>query len=119
MYMPGRSRTGSRPSRTVMSLAVYVASLMKKALQIPYLRAGGILPERAVVRGARETISGRFCDHLTELFVTDLSSECIGFRDVLHGGDDGLAGGALRGVLEGLRNRPRSECELGRGMLRE
>jgi hypothetical protein len=39
MYMPGRSRTGSRPSRTVMSLAVYVASVMKKALQIPYLRA--------------------------------------------------------------------------------
>src|SRR3954471_16988423 len=25
MYMPGRLRTGSRPSRTVMSLAVYVA----------------------------------------------------------------------------------------------
>src|SRR5204863_6196033 len=75
MYMPGRSRTGSRPSRTVMSFAVYVVSVMKKALQIPYLRALRILPERAVVSCLREAQRGRFCDHFAELFVTDHSHE--------------------------------------------
>jgi hypothetical protein len=31
MYMPGRRRTGSRPSSTVMSLAEYVVSVRKKS----------------------------------------------------------------------------------------
>src|SRR5262245_155663 len=31
MYIPGRLRTGSRPSRTVMSLAVYVATVVQRA----------------------------------------------------------------------------------------
>ena len=75
MYMPGRRRTGSRPSRTVMSFAVYVASVMKKALQIPYLRAPRILPEPAAVRRARETKGDCFCDDFAQIVVTDPSGE--------------------------------------------
>jgi hypothetical protein len=37
--MPGRSRTGSRPSKTVMSFAVYVFFAIKKALLMGYFRA--------------------------------------------------------------------------------
>src|SRR4029078_11543076 len=84
MYMPGRSRTGSRPSRTVMSFAVYVTSVMKKALQNHYLRALEILPERAVVSGPRKAQSSGFCDHFAELFVTDLARERSGLRNVLR-----------------------------------
>ena len=47
----------------------------KKALQIPYLRAPRILPERAVVSRLREAQSGGFCDHFAELFVTNHSHE--------------------------------------------
>ena len=75
MYMPGRSRTGSSPSSTVMSLAVYVASVMKKALQNPYLRAPRILAKRAVVIVARKACRSGFYDHFAELFVTNHSRE--------------------------------------------
>src|SRR6266516_373360 len=75
MYMPGRSRTGSSPSRTVMSLAVYVASLIEKALQTKRLRALRILSERAVGSGACETQCGRFRHDSAQIVVLDRGGE--------------------------------------------
>ena len=63
--MPGRSRTGSRPSRTVMSFALYVLQPLKKALQISPFRASRSVPDRAAVRtalrGSRQPLLQRFC----------------------------------------------------------
>src|SRR6187431_796134 len=79
MYMPGRSRTGSRPSRTVMSFAVYAVSVMKKALQIAYLRAGTSVSETPVVRrlcgGVREARGGRAGDEVAQLRIADLGGQ--------------------------------------------
>src|ERR671914_322485 len=73
-YMPGRSRTGSRPSRTVMSFAVYVVSVIKKALLLRRFWALGSLPERPVVRlprTRRQAGRGRPRDELSQLRVLD------------------------------------------------
>jgi hypothetical protein len=48
---------------------------MKKALQIPYLRALRILAKRAVVIVAQKARRDGFCDHFAELFVTNHSRE--------------------------------------------
>src|SRR3954452_6175673 len=77
---------------------------MKKALQIRYLRALEILPERAVVSGPRKAQCSGFCDHFAELFVTDLARERSGFRNVLR---------------KGRRRRPRSRLVSGRKRLRD
>src|SRR5215471_14869775 len=71
MYMPGRFRTGSSPSRTVMSFAVYAASAIEKALQIAYLRAKVSVSETVVGRPGRETQSGRSLHSFSELLVLD------------------------------------------------
>src|SRR4249919_3021774 len=75
MYIPGRRRTGSRPSRTVMSFAVYAASAIKKALQIAILRARGSLPETAVGRAVRRTLGearpSRSRDELAQVHILD------------------------------------------------
>src|SRR5207344_338572 len=58
MYIPGRFRTGSRPSRTVMSLAVYVVLAIKKSLLLGDFCLELSLAERTVGRpllGGRET----------------------------------------------------------------
>src|SRR5439155_2230559 len=75
MYMPGRSRTGSSPSRTVMSLAVYVASLIEKALETSRFRALRMVPERTVrIRLCQAQRSG-FCDDFAKVLVLDLGRE--------------------------------------------
>jgi hypothetical protein len=48
---------------------------MKKALQIPYLRALRILAKRAVVIVTRKARRGGLCDHFAKLFVTNHSRE--------------------------------------------
>src|SRR5918995_1671941 len=84
MYIPGRRRTGSSPSRTVMSFAVYVAwAIVKKALQIRPLRAQGSVSERTVGSGVRETLRGRSRDQFPQLFVADLSRQRVRSLDVL------------------------------------
>src|ERR1051326_8655920 len=75
MYMPGRSRTGSSPSRTVMSLAVYVASLIEKALETGRLRALRMVPEQAVGIPLGKRHCGRFCDDFAKVLVLDPGCE--------------------------------------------
>src|SRR6187551_736841 len=74
MYIPGRRRTGSRPSRTVMSFAVYAASAIKKALQIAILRGLPSVSEVAVGPGLDQARSSRPRDELAELRIVDLRS---------------------------------------------
>src|SRR2546421_13049473 len=90
MYMPGRSRTGSSPSRTVMSLAVYVASLIEKALETGRFRALRILPEHTVGICLCQAQSGCFCDDFAKVLVLDLGGQIL----VLG---TGVVGGADRG----------------------
>src|SRR2546423_1212782 len=89
MYMPGRSRTGSSPSRTVMSLAVYVASLIEKALETGRFRALRILPEHTVGICLCEAQSGCFCDDFAKVLVLDLGGQILGLETVFVGGLDG------------------------------
>src|SRR5215203_2380169 len=105
MYMPGRSRTGSRPSRTVMSFAEYVVSAIKKALQIDASRARGSVSESAVGGSPREARRGRPRDQLAELLVLDRRGD-LGRRRTLPiaGLDDGARRLRERG-LAGLRER--------------
>src|SRR2546426_12653434 len=97
MYMPGRSRTGSSPSRTVMSLAVYVASLIEKALETARFRAPRILPEHAVRICLCDAQSGGFCDDFAEDLVGDLGGQVSRLKTVrgrrLHPRSGGLPGG--------------------------
>src|SRR5262245_58288064 len=80
MYIPGRKRTGSRPSRTVMSFAVYAASAIKKALQIRLLRAKCSVSESAAGTAARQARSSGSRDQLTELRILDLGGCGFGCR---------------------------------------
>src|SRR4029079_10958811 len=75
MYMPGRFRTGSRPSRTGMALAAYATTAIKNALQISYLRADRSVSERAVGRGLREPESERSLHANPQRFVLDSGNE--------------------------------------------
>src|SRR5439155_14029997 len=97
MYMPGRSRTGSSPSRTVMSLAVYVASLIEKALETGRFRALRMVPEHAVGICLREAQSGRFCDDFAKVLIADLGGQPIRLETVFGGRFErrlrGLVGG--------------------------
>src|SRR5262245_24631882 len=93
MYMPGRFRTGSSPSRTVMSFAVYAASAIRKALQISYLRAGFSVSETAVGRVAGEAESGRSLHSISQRFVLDSGNEL------------GCAPQCIRGRLGSVRSR--------------
>src|SRR6188508_3115224 len=90
MYMPGRSRTGSRPSRTVMSLAVYVALVIKKALQVAHFRARGSVSDRTVVSGPCEA-------RLRSLFYR--------FAQIFRLDAGGPAAGLLRHLQRGFRER--------------
>src|SRR4051812_28299016 len=85
MYIPGRSRTGSSPSRTVMSLAVYVASLIEKALETGRFRALRILPERTVGICLCEAQRSGLCDDFAEVLVLDLAGELLGSKTVRFG----------------------------------
>src|SRR4249919_1175648 len=113
MYIPGRKRTGSRPSRTVMSFAVYAASAIKKALQIAILRARGSLPETAVGRAVRRTLckarSGRPRDELAKVRVLDRGRRGGGRCRCRGRGLDGVRAvpGRGFGVVLGPRLGPR------------
>src|SRR5207245_7644401 len=109
MYMPGRSRTGSSPSRTVMSLAVYVASLIEKALETGRFRAPRILPEHAVGICLCEAQSGGFCDDFAKVLVGDLGGQFVRLKTVLGRGLDRRSCGLLEG--RGGRFRERSDRE--------
>src|SRR6266571_4597192 len=85
MYIPGRSRTGSSPSRTVMSLAVYVASLIEKALETGRFRALRILPERTVGIRLCKRQGGGLCNDFAKVLVLDLGGELLGPKPVRFG----------------------------------
>src|SRR5436190_6379087 len=118
MYMPGRSRTGSSPSRTVMSLAVYVASLIEKALETARFRAPQILPEPAVGIPSREARCGRLCNDFAEVLVADSGGELGRARAVLRRGRRDVSRGPLR-LGRRLRQRPHDEAQLRRCELAE
>src|SRR3954465_9151703 len=92
---------------------------MKKALQIHYLRAVEILPERAVVGGPRKAQCSGFCDHFAELIVADLARERSGFRNVLRKRRRRRPRGRLVGGRKRLRDGAWSEREAQRCVLPE
>src|SRR6476620_1805113 len=111
MYIPGRRRTGSRPSRTVMSFAVYAASAIKKALQIAILRGWRSVSEVAVGPGPDQARPSRPRDELAELRIVDLRG-CRGGLglDLGRHGDRQFV--LRRGVFDQrrwLRDRPHCE----------
>src|SRR3954454_24010402 len=91
MYIPGRRRTGSSPSRTVMSFAVYVGSAdaladalaIEKALQIPDLRAATSVSERAVGPRVCEARGGGARDQIAYLLCLDSRTDPLGLRPLL------------------------------------
>src|SRR6476659_9169387 len=86
MYMPGRSRTGSRPSRTVMSFAEYVALVMKKALQLPHFRANVSLAGGAAVSGGCEAHPRSFFYRFAEIFGVDRGGPLVRLARLLERG---------------------------------
>src|SRR5579862_2447391 len=116
MYIPGRSRTGSSPSRTVMSFAVYVVSVsvsaIKKALQIPHLRALRSVSERAVARGPREACASGSRHELAQLGVLDLGGPAGGVRRLFQGSRRRRRDRGLGDARAAIRQRPREELQL-------
>src|SRR5437764_5856798 len=119
MYMPGRSRTGSSPSRTVMSFAVYVASLIEKALQTGRLRALGSLPEAAVGIRVYEAPRSGFGDDFAKTLVIDLRCESGGVLTRFGAGRNRSSPNALRLQKRGIGQRPDREAESRRRELAE
>src|SRR5215467_1644161 len=103
MYMPGRRRTGSSPSRTVMSLAVYVASLIEKALETGRFRALRMVPERAVGIPLGKRHCGRFCDDFAKVLVLDRRGELAGLTAVVVGGFNKGTGSVVGRLRSDLR----------------
>src|SRR3954454_6919179 len=119
MYMPGRSRTGSRPSRTEMSFAVYEASGIKKALQVAPFRAAPSVSDRAAVTDAREAHPRSFFYRFAEFFGLDAQRQLLGLPHLLRGRlrrrlATGLRSGRLR-----LRQGARREAQASRRGLTE
>src|SRR5437868_2852690 len=116
MYMPGRNRTGSRPSKTVMSFAVYEASVITKALQIAHFRAAVSVSERAVVRvfrgRSREARAGRSRDQLAELRVLDRGRPLGRVARLLQGSLGTRFERGVRTLRRRFRKRSRRELEL-------
>src|SRR6476660_1960607 len=109
MYMPGRSRTGSRPSRTVMSFAEYVVSVIKKALLNQLLRAEGSVSVAAAGGGSCEALRGGSRDELAELRILDRGGRLGGLRALLGRGYRGRGSDRLRVRSRRLRKRSGSE----------
>ena len=86
MYIPGRFRTGSSPSRTVMSFALYAASAissdrgvsLEKSLQIAYLQGDNSVSEREVGRRAGQPQRDRPRDAFSQLLVVDPGGQLVG-----------------------------------------
>src|SRR5204863_6679176 len=119
MYMPGRSRTGSRPSSTVMSFAVYEVSDMKKALQVTHFRADLSLPDGAAGSGPREACARSFFHCFAKFLGADLRRPAARLLHVLGRGVRKTFVGTLRGRRRGLRERPRGEPQAARSSLPE
>src|SRR4051794_10878283 len=83
MYIPGRNRTGSRPSRTVMSLAVYEASVIKKALQAGHFYNSVSLSEKAAVRAGFQARCSGSCNDFAQIFILDRRGEALPLAAVL------------------------------------
>src|SRR5580765_8084652 len=114
MYMPGRRRTGSRPSRTVMSFAEYVALVMKKALQVAHFRAEVSLAGGAAVSGACEAHPRSFFYRFAEIFGLDRGSPLVRLACLF---ERGLRQGpfhVLRSRRGKLRQGTGSEAQVGR-----
>src|SRR2546423_15265150 len=79
MYIPGRSRTGSRPSSTWMSLAVYDSRSIEKALLTGRFLLPVSLPEGPVVRSPREGRRGGPRHQLAELGILDRARDSAAF----------------------------------------
>src|SRR3984893_3331807 len=97
MYIPGRRRTGSRPSRTVMSFAEYDALAMvfpitKKSCKTAVLQGVKSISERAVFGGPSEAQPNRFLHARAELFVADRRGDFGRLPLVLRRWADGLDG---------------------------
>src|SRR6476659_7558341 len=118
MYMPGRSRTGSRPSRTVMSFAEYVALVMKKALQLPHFRADVSLAGGAAVSGGCEAHPRSFFYRFAEIFGVDRGGPLVRLARLLERGLRQRCFRRLRSRGGKLRKRSRSEPQARRGGLR-
>src|SRR4029077_1094008 len=119
MYMPGRSRTGSRPSRTVMSFAEYVALVMKKALQLARFRADVSLAGGAAVSGGYEAHPRSFFYRFAEIFRVDRGSPLVCLARLLERGlrQRPIRLRSSRGGK--LRTRPWCEAQPGRRSLRD
>src|SRR5919197_4292505 len=117
MYIPGRSRTGSRPSRTVMSFAVYAASAKEKALQTDGLGAALSVSETAVGQPARKTPGGSFSHFCAQIGVADSGNE-VGGQALVGRSRAQRRPRQLRRRLErGLGNRSNPEAKTGRSRL--
>src|SRR5215217_129589 len=119
MYMPGRSRTGSRPSRTVMSLAVYEALAMKKALQLAHFRAAVSLPDPAVVGVCCEAPSRSLFYRFAEFFGGDRRRQVVGGPRLLERRLRRSLPRRRGGLHDGLRKGPRREAQTLRRSLAE
>src|SRR5687768_3233283 len=83
MYIPGRRRTGSRPSRTVMSLASYVVLAIKKSLLVGDFYLGFSISDRTVGRAGlpgRERCCGSPRDGLPQGGIVDLRGDLLAGR---------------------------------------
>src|SRR3954453_15165764 len=92
---------------------------MKKALQIPYLRAPRILTERAVVSRLCEAQSRGFCDHFAEVFVANHARNVIVSGAVLRPWPERRPSGLVHRRFPRLGNRSRREREPRRRVLAE
>src|ERR1700744_5292839 len=93
MYMPGRLRTGSRPSRTVMSLAVYVVAMCSSGSVGE--RFGG---DRSVRHHAHEFAA---LDHFAAFAAAARAIELVDLDAVLAA-ERGLEGERIVGEGRGL-----------------
>src|SRR5438067_7870978 len=86
---------------------------MKKALQIPHLRAPGSVSERAVVREVREGLFDRPRNDFAQVLVLDSGSESSGLFHLFPGGWRRALWGRLCGFHLRLRKRPGDELQRG------
>src|SRR5262249_26283733 len=114
MYMPGRRRTGSSPSRTVMSLAVYVASLIEKALETGRFRALLMVPERAVGIPLGKGHCGRFCDDFAKVLILDRGGQLTSLTPVVVARFGGASSCVVEWFPRRLGKRTDSEAKARR-----
>src|SRR5687768_16364989 len=118
MYIPGRRRTGSRPSRTVMSLASYVVLAIKKSLLVGDFYLGFSISDRTVGRaglGGRERGCGSPRDGLPQGGIVDLGGDLLAGRSGRRRRPRHGPRGSLHILCTRLRQTAGREAECGRG----